>query len=117
MGNELIVQTPLCVQLVVVVVVVVNDGLAARAVLVFLFDYSGAVGGLSLLDDGGVIPVPVLIPVTADGHAGRPHTDANFVSEGRRSQRRQRCNCQNIPHYDLLSRSAPAITRRPCRSS
>jgi hypothetical protein len=67
-------------------VVVMNDGLAAIAVLILFLDHGRPVTWFVLLDDRG--PVTITINVTIVGFAGgyagsdRPDPDANLVREG-----------------------------------
>ena len=48
------------------IVIVMNDSLAAIAVRIFLLDHGRAVSGLALLDDRGTIAVAVMIVRFAD---------------------------------------------------
>lgn len=68
------------------VVVVMNDGLAAIAVRIFLLDHGGSIARLMLLDHRGPIAVAIMIVGFADRHAGTDRADANpnFICKGRR---------------------------------
>src|ERR1700738_3566604 len=52
---------------------VFDDGLAARAVFVFFLDHRRTLGWLTLLDDGGTVPMPlaVVIAVAFNNGDGR----------------------------------------------
>jgi hypothetical protein len=93
-----------------VVVVVVNDRLAASAVLVFLFNNGGSVGRLSLLNDSRVVPIPVVIAVAfsnayASANRANAYPNTNIISEGGRGE--NRCGSQN--QYELHQKSPPVI--------
>jgi hypothetical protein len=68
------------------VVVVMNDRLAAIAVRVFLLDHGGPIAGLAFLDHRCTIAVAIMIAGFADRHACADRADANpdIIRKGRR---------------------------------
>jgi hypothetical protein len=42
---------------------VFDDGLAARTVFVFFLDHRRTLGRLTLLDDGGTVPIPLAVVI------------------------------------------------------
>jgi hypothetical protein len=69
-------------------VVVVNDRLAPGSVIVILLDDGRAIGGFSLLDYRGAIPIPISVIITmtfADGYASanRTNSHADIVCQRR----------------------------------
>ena len=74
---------------------IVDDGLAAATVLIFLLDHSGAVSrfALPLFNHSGMVSVPVPVPITmtlTHSYAGAYWTDAdtntNLISQRRRGK-------------------------------
>ena len=65
-----------------------NDGLAAIAVLIFSLDHGRPVARFTLLDNRGVIPIPIAVMIAgfADGYAGSDRSDADtdFLRKGGR---------------------------------
>jgi hypothetical protein len=84
-----------------------NYGLAARTILILLFNHSRPVTGLALLDHSGTIAVSIPILVTlADRYASsdRPHPNTHVISEGRgRKSANYSGNKQRIPHLPSSS--------------
>jgi hypothetical protein len=66
-------------------VVVMNDGLAAIAVLIFFLDHGRPVTWFVLLDDGGAIAIAVAVMIVgfADADAGSdgPYANTNLIRE------------------------------------
>src|SRR5258705_2550974 len=84
-----------------VLVLVVDNRLAASTVLVFLLNNGGTVGRLPLFNHRRAVPIPVPVPVVIPGladsctSANRANADANtnFFSQRRRSE--SRCGVDN----------------------
>jgi hypothetical protein len=88
------------------VVIVMDDGLAAVAVLVFLFDDGRAVAGFSLLHDGLTIAVAIVIVTVSDGNARSHRADTNADVIGHRGTSKYRDRCRNekyLLHGKILS--------------
>jgi hypothetical protein len=72
-------------------VIVMDYGLAASAVSIFLFNHGRAVPWLSLLDHGGMIPIPIPIAVLivrlANRYASADRADVNADLLSQRGRR------------------------------
>ncbi len=91
-----------------ILVVVVNNGLAPRPVIIFLLDDGGPIRRLTFLDYGGAIPVPIPVITTmafTDGYAGpnwaNPH--AHIVSKSWRRNSRNGGEYSDVFQGNLLS--------------
>src|SRR5579871_3092070 len=85
-------------------VVVMDDGLAAVAVAVFLLDHRGAVAVRHVLPDHGLVLDPIAVLAGRDTCADRTDVNADFVSERRPGQNAgRRRNQKQFPHLVLLS--------------
>jgi hypothetical protein len=73
--------------LVLLIVVVMNDGLAAIAVRIFLLDHSRPVTRLALFDNRGTITVTIAVMIVrlADRYASsdRPNANTDIIGKGR----------------------------------
>ena len=74
------------------VVVVMDYGLAAIAIRIFLFDHGGSVTWLPFFDDGGTVTVAVMITRLANRHTSsdRTHANTNIIGKD---------GCRNSANY------------------
>jgi hypothetical protein len=87
---------------------VVDHGLAAITIRIFLFDDGGLVARRSFLNDSGPITVTITVVIMglADGHASAhwTHSNSNIVRKcGRRNSANYGGNKQGLPHFILQS--------------
>src|SRR6185312_2437826 len=86
------------------VVVVMNDRLAAVTEFIFLLDHGRPVAGLALPDDGGAVTITVALAISmgfADGHASayRAHANTDFLGQSGSRNRSDHGGSKDIfPH-------------------
>src|SRR4051794_1063082 len=103
-------------------IAVFNSSLATRTVLVLLLDYGCTLGGLTLFDHGGTVPLTVAVVVAvafANGDATSNRADANpntnFFSQCRCRKRRNSGDYQSVFHGILLCPLGRREIQRPCQ--
>jgi len=103
-----------------VLVVVVNDCLAAGAVCILFLDHGGPVGRLALLDNSGtMIAIPVTIMGFADRYAGadRANVNTNLIRKGRRRDDADQGDSKDrFPHVSSSEKLLMIGKRRDRRS-
>jgi hypothetical protein len=68
-----------------------NNGLAARTVLVLLLDYGCTLGGLTLVDHGGTVPLTVAVVVSWNSPVSLGRREIQSPCQMFRESSKERC--------------------------